>query len=74
LFSLIYRSADALRRRSLGGNHGRLGVNLAHGFLQSRGSTVVARNYHPPSGHGETDPVVWHREKLVFVEENLRYR
>jgi putative endonuclease len=72
VLSLIYRAADALRRRSLSGNHGRLGEDLAHRYLRGHGCTVVARNYRPPSGHGEIDLVVWHREKLVFVEVKTR--
>ena len=72
MFSLIYRAADALRRGSLSGNHGRLGEDLAHRFLRSRGCTVVARNYRPSAGHGEIDLVVWHAEKLVFVEVKTR--
>jgi len=68
----IYRAADALRRRSLAANHGRMGEDLAHRYLRGRGCTVVARNYRPPSGHGEIDLVVWHRDKLVFVEVKTR--
>jgi putative endonuclease len=72
VFNLIYRAADALRRRSLKGNHGRLGEDLAHRYLRGRGCTVAARNYRPPAGHGEIDLVVWHGEKLVFVEVKTR--
>ena len=72
MFSLIWRAADALRRRSLAGNHGRIGEDLAHRYLRGRGCTVVARNYRPPAGHGEIDLVVWHGEKLVFVEVKTR--
>jgi putative endonuclease len=72
VLGLIYRAADALRRRSLRSNHGRLGEDLAHRFLRGRGCTVVARNYRPPSGHGEIDLVAWHSGKLVFVEVKTR--
>ena len=72
MLSLIYRAADALRRRSLKDNHGRLGEDLAHRHLRGHGCTVVARNYRPPAGHGEIDLVVWHGEKLVFVEVKTR--
>jgi putative endonuclease len=72
VLNLIYRAADALRRRSLKANHGRLGEDLAHRFLRARGCIVVARNYRPPSGHGEIDLVVRHLEKLVFVEVKTR--
>ncbi len=33
---------------------------------------MVARNYRPPSGHGEIDLVAWHSGKLVFVEVKTR--
>jgi putative endonuclease len=72
VLSLIYRAADALRRRSFAANHGRLGEDLAHRFLRSRGCIVVARNYRPPSGHGEIDLVVRQGENLVFVEVKTR--
>jgi putative endonuclease len=72
VLNLIYRAADALRRRSLKDNHGRLGEDLAHRYLRGRRCTVVARNYRPPAGHGEIDLVVWHGEKLVFVEVKTR--
>jgi putative endonuclease len=72
VLNLIYRAADALRRRSLASNHGRMGEDMAHRFLRGSGCTVVARNYRPPSGHGEIDLVVWHRDKLVFVEVKTR--
>ena len=72
MFSLIYRAADALRRRSRTGNNGRIGEDLAHRYLRGRRCTVVARNYRPPSGHGEIDLVVRHGDKLVFVEVKTR--
>jgi putative endonuclease len=72
MIGLIYRAVDALRRRTLSANHGRMGEDLAHRFLRSRGCTVVARNYRPPIGHGEIDLVVWHGGKLVFVEVKTR--
>ena len=72
MLGLIYRATDAFRRRSLTGNHGRIGEDLAHRYLCGRGCTVVARNYRPPSGHDEIDLVVWHAGKLVFVEVKTR--
>jgi putative endonuclease len=72
VLTLIYRAADALRRRSLVANHGRMGEDLAHRYLRGRGCTVVARNYRPPSGHGEIDLVAWQGENLVFVEVKTR--
>jgi putative endonuclease len=68
----LYRSADALRRRRFGGNHGRLGEDLAHRYLRSHGCTVVARNYRAMSGSGEIDLVVWQEQTLVFVEVKTR--
>lgn len=68
----IYRLGDALRRRRLGGNLGRVGEDLAHRYLRRRGCTVVARNYRTLSGSGEIDLVVWQGETLVFVEVKTR--
>ena len=50
MIGLLYRAADALRRRTLGGNHGRLGEDLAHRYLRRHGCTIVARNYRTRSG------------------------
>jgi putative endonuclease len=72
VIGLIYRAADALRRRSLSNNHGRMGEDMAHRYLRRRGFTVVARNYRPRSGPGEIDIVAWHGERLVFVEVKTR--
>jgi len=69
---LIYRAADALRRRFEPGGHGRMGEDVAHRYLRGRGCKVVARNYRMRSGAGEIDLVAWHREKLVFVEVKTR--
>jgi putative endonuclease len=68
----LYRAADALRRRSYPGNHGRIGEDLAHRYLRKRGCTVVARNYRTLSGSGEIDLVVWHGKTLAFVEVKTR--
>ncbi len=72
MIGLLYRGADALRRRLFRGNHGRAGEDLAHRWLRRHGCTVVARNYRPPSGHGEIDLVAWHGGNLVFVEVKTR--
>ena len=72
LFALLYRAGDAIRRRTLGGDHGRLGEDLAHRYLRSHGCTIVARNYRPRAGGGEIDLVVWHEDRLVFVEVKTR--
>jgi putative endonuclease len=69
---LLYRAADALRRRLLRDDHGRVGEDLAHRYLRKRGCTVVARRYRPPAGGGEIDVVAWHGGKLVFVEVKTR--
>ena len=72
MLSLLYRAADAIRRRSLGGDHGRIGEDLAHRYLRRRGCTVVARNYRTRSGRGEIDLVVRDGPLLVFVEVKTR--
>ena len=72
MIGLLYRLGDALRRRALRGNHGRIGEDLAHRYLRRQGCTVVARNYRPASGPGEIDLVVWHGETLAFVEVKTR--
>lgn len=72
MIGLLYRAADALRRRALPFNPGRGGEDIAHRYLRRRGCTVVARNYRPRSGPGEIDLVVWHGERLVFVEVKTR--
>ena len=72
MIGFLYRASDALRRRSYRANHGRIGEDLAHRYLRAAGCTVVARNYRPPSGHGEIDIVVWHQGKLVFAEVKTR--
>ena len=69
---LLYRVADALRRRSARDPLGRMGEDIAHRFLRARGCTVVARNYRMRSGAGEIDLVVWHGKTLVFVEVKAR--
>jgi len=72
MISWLYRFADALRRLSRKANQGRLGEDLAHRYLRSRGCTVVGRNYRARSGAGEIDLVAWHNGKLVFVEVKTR--
>lgn len=72
MIGILYRAADALRRRSLRHDHGRLGEDYAYRFLRHRGCTVVSRNYRPRSGAGEIDIVAWHGERLVFVEVKTR--
>jgi len=69
---LVYRAADALRRRLHGEDRGRMGEDVAHRYLRDRGCKVVARNYRMRSGAGEIDLVVWHGQKLVFVEVKTR--
>jgi putative endonuclease len=69
---LLYRAADALRRRSLQHDHGRLGEDLAHRYLRRHGCTVIARNYRTRSGSGEIDIVAWHGAALAFVEVKTR--
>ena len=72
MISLLYRAADALRRRRRPDDHGRIGEDLAHRHLRRHGCTVVARNYRTRSGSGEIDLVAWHGPSLVFVEVKTR--
>jgi putative endonuclease len=72
VIGLLYRAADALRRRAHAGNHGRIGEDLAHRYVRKRGCTVVARNYRTRSGSGEIDLIVWHGATLVFIEVKTR--
>lgn len=72
MISLLYRAADALRRRRHPEDHGRIGEDLAHRYLRRHGCTVVARNYRTRSGSGEIDLVAWHGSSLVFVEVKTR--
>ena len=72
MMGLLYRAADALRRRRIADDHGRVGEDLAHRYLRRHGCTVVARRYRPNSGGGEIDIVAWHRGTLVFVEVKAR--
>jgi putative endonuclease len=72
MIGLLYRVADRLRRQRLGGDHGRMGEDMAHRYLRRQGLTVVARNYRPPSGSGEIDLVARHGDALVFVEVKAR--
>jgi putative endonuclease len=72
MIGLLYRAADALRRRGSRDDHGRMGEDVAHRYLRGRGCTVVARNYRTRSGSGEIDLVVWHRDTLAFVEVKAR--
>jgi putative endonuclease len=72
MIGLIYRAADALRRRTLRDDPGRLGEDMAHRYLRSHGCTVVARNYRTRNGAGEIDIIAWEGETLVFVEVKTR--
>jgi putative endonuclease len=72
VIGLLYRAADALRRRSLATDHGRVGEDMAHRYLRRRGCTIVARNYRPSAGAGEIDLVAWHGDRIVFVEVKTR--
>ncbi|HEX3875920.1 MAG TPA: YraN family protein [Bryobacteraceae bacterium] len=72
VLGFLYSIADAVRRRHYKGDHGRIGEDLAHGYLRRRGCKVVARNYRTGSGAGEVDLVVWDGPALAFVEVKTR--
>ena len=72
MLGLFYRALDRIRRLRYRENHGRIGEDLAHRYLQSRGCTVVARNYRTLSGSGELDLIVWDGLTLAFVEVKAR--
>jgi putative endonuclease len=72
VIGLLYRAADALRRRRLADDYGLIGEDLAHRYLRQQGCTIVARRYRPPAGGGEIDVVAWHGPILVFVEVKTR--
>lgn len=72
MLGILYRAAAAVRRRAGAADHGRIGEDLAHRYLRSRGCTIVARNYRPRSGMGEIDLIAWQRDTLAFVEVKTR--
>ena len=72
MIGLLYRAADALRRRKLAHIITGFGEDLAHRYLRKQGCTIVARRYRPNSGGGEIDLVAWHKEILIFVEVKTR--
>jgi putative endonuclease len=72
MISLLYRAADAIRRRTYRDDHGRIGEDLAHRYLRRHGCTIVARNYRPPSGAVEIDLIVRQGQTLAFVEVKTR--
>jgi putative endonuclease len=72
VIGLLYRAADAVRRRSLRNDHGRMGEDYAHRYLRRHGCTIVARNYRTRSGSGEIDIVAWDGATLAFVEVKTR--
>jgi putative endonuclease len=72
MIGLLFRVADAIRRRRHPEDHGRIGEDLAYRHLRRNGCTVVARNYRTGSGSGEIDIVAWDDDRLAFVEVKTR--
>ena len=76
MISLLYRAADALRRRARASDgaaaQGRLGEDLAHRYLRRHGCTIVARNHRPRAGGVELDIVAWDGARLAIVEVKAR--
>lgn len=64
----------SLRKRSMARSKalGARAEDLAHRYLQRLGYQVVARNYRPPSGHGEIDIVAFDGPVLVCIEVKAR--
>src|SRR5579872_1955831 len=78
MLSLLYRVADRARHRARRGRvdpdlaAGSRGEDLAHRFLRRQGVSVVARDFRPRSGSGESGLVAGEKEQLAFVEVNTR--
>jgi putative endonuclease len=51
-------------------NLGKRGEDLAAGYLENRGYTILARNHHTPLG--ELDIIACDRRYLLFVEVKTR--
>jgi putative endonuclease len=51
---------------------GKVGEGIARVYLENRGFTILATNFH--SHHGELDIVARNSESLVFVEVKCRKR
>lgn len=67
-------SRHRARRRTLAPSKalGAQAEDMAHRYLQRHGYQVVARNWRPPSGHGEIDVVAFEGDTLVCVEVKAR--
>ena len=63
-----YRSRSLSPSKALGAR----AEDLAHRHLQRLGYKVVARNYRPPTGHGEIDIVAFEGQTLVCIEVKAR--
>jgi len=78
LFKWLYRLSDLARHRARRKRWnperatGRRGEDVAHRYLQSKGLTIVARNYRTPSGSGELDLVARSGDALIVVEVKSR--
>jgi putative endonuclease len=70
---MLFRIADALRRKMQKNDVGRRGEDLAHRYLRKKKFMIVARNYRPVSGApGEIDLIARQGSRLIFVEVKTR--
>lgn len=67
------RHKGRLRKWTSTAASGRYAEDLTHRYLQSKGMTVVARNWRVLGGRGEVDLVAWDADVLVFVEVKSLY-
>jgi len=75
----LYRLADAARDRGRRKfwppeqASGRRAEDLAHRFLRRRGMVIVARNYRPPSGAGDGQPLLYKEGENCANQADARF-